>query len=100
MIASLCFCSFFLLAHMHVHPGVFRIFKLIALILLIAHATACVWLAIPAITGTEGDKSWKTESVFNFSDESETSLYTIAIYWAMSTLTTVGYVFRSFFFCF
>ena len=103
--------------HLNVHPGIFRLFKLIFLVVLASHTAyvmlrkklththththtqnakqkytvcrACVWIALPSIT--ENTDSWLTAGDFDFSEEPTRHLYIASLYWAFTALTTVGF---------
>lgn len=76
-----------------IHPGVFRILKLIFWVILVSHASSCVWLAIPVLEQSGG--SWLSEKLgqsdITFEEQSSFSKYLVAMYWSMTCLTTVGF---------
>ncbi|KAJ8602179.1 hypothetical protein CTAYLR_003502 [Chrysophaeum taylorii] len=75
-----------------------KLCSLSLIVVLIAHYAACVFIAVAG-----GDKNgwrertWVSEyfndgaRVYRLDRPSEARLYVVAIYWAMTTLTTVGY---------
>lgn len=87
----------------NIHQGVSRLINIVVVILFATHLVGCLWHAI----GVELDVDKAIESCLNQGDEeslqdgwicreglSERSLwhkYVASLYWAFSTLTTVGY---------
>ena len=73
-----------------------RVAKFFVLIVLSTHITACLWylIACPDSNGCD-DSSWVKEALEQSPKEpravASQSLYTNSVYWAMATLTTVGY---------
>lgn len=78
--------------NLNVHPGIFRLVKLLFLILLACHTAACIWLAIPVFDFDHQQRSWKTHSNTNGVVElSPIDQYLAALYWAFTAITTVGF---------
>ena len=65
-----------------------QLVKVIAGICYIMHLLGCGWFALGASAGP-GEESWLTNRVPEDSDV--WICYTFSIYWALTTLTTVGY---------
>jgi len=76
-----------------IHPGVFRIVKLVSYVLLIAHASSCIFLAIPMLEHGEEelDLTWLGNCSHDYTEFSREQKYLLSFYWAMTTLTTVGF---------
>ncbi|CAG9327285.1 unnamed protein product [Blepharisma stoltei] len=66
-----------------------RLFWLIITFLILIHILACLWGFIGQIMLLETDKNWIMQG--NFQDLEMFDLYICAVYWAVTTLTTVGY---------
>ena len=62
--------------------------KLLAIIFFIAHWSACLWYLTGARTLND-PKSWVTKS--ELSNASTKEKYVTSLYWAFTTMTTVGY---------
>jgi CRP-like cAMP-binding protein len=76
----------------HVHPSVFRIFKLLAYVLVFAHVGACFWYFLGEMQETEEawiHRHWNDGP--SISDESGMTKYITSMYWLLTTLTTIGY---------
>ena len=56
-------------------------------VLYIAHLCACAWYGIGDYNKHNGNETWLME----YDDSSVTKKYIISFYWAIMTLTTVGY---------
>jgi hypothetical protein len=70
------------------NAGFLRIAKLAAVILLLTHWIACAWFLIPYMEGFPEDSWVVTEGI----DEAEpVSQYVRSLYWAIVTMTSVGY---------
>lgn len=52
-----------------------------------AHLCACVWYLIGMEGKNKGEDTW----LMNYSELSNTKKYITSFYWAVMTLTTVGY---------
>eukprot|EP00474_Spongospora_subterranea_P010680 CRZ11138.1 hypothetical protein [Spongospora subterranea] len=79
----------------YVHQKLLRIVELAAVVLAFAHFSACIWYYLGAVYREQNigpGISWIERvggtSVFQ---ESDWYKYTLALYWSLSTLTTVGY---------
>mmetsp|Transcript_18219 Transcript_18219/g.23567 ORF Transcript_18219/g.23567 Transcript_18219/m.23567 type:complete len:1047 (-) Transcript_18219:239-3379(-) len=70
-----------------------RFLKFVVLVFLIAHISACSWMATTILerhpNGEYSEKSWIVVEAME--DEPKDVLYLICLYWAFTTLTTVGY---------
>jgi len=69
--------------------GIFGFLKLCVIILLIAHWLACIWHLVAVIALEDHPETWLTQS--NLVDSSWIDRYVGSIYWAIMTMTTVGY---------
>lgn len=73
----------------NIHHGYSRMIKIVLLILLVTHMVGCLWFLI----GIDNDDGMNQGWVYRYSlDQSPRyAQYIAAMYWAFSTLTTVGY---------
>ncbi len=71
-----------------VNPGMLRIGVLLVTVLLVTHFVACGWFAVGMSNGGTTD-SWVTR--YNLDDENTATQYIRSLYWAITTMTTVGY---------
>ncbi|CAM9385787.1 unnamed protein product, partial [Ectocarpus sp. 12 AP-2014] len=83
---------------MPVNPAVIRLTKLVILMSFAAHLAACVWYAVGAHSITAGRSSWILEYCINdgeysscLDDQGLGARYVASVYWAFTTMTTVGY---------
>merc|ERR1712048_120607 len=68
------------------------IVKLIGWVLLVSHASACIWLSIPLLENPNSEhNTWLSNSNEDYTNLNNQSKYLVAFYWAMTTLTTVGF---------
>ena len=72
-------------------PYLFRILKLVVLILILIHCNACVYFAISYVIGFDSDK-WVYNRRANQTQESLRHQYVYCFYWSTLTLTTIGEV--------
>ncbi|KAL7551021.1 hypothetical protein ACHAWF_014220 [Thalassiosira exigua] len=73
----------------NVHHGVSRMIKIVMLIMLVTHLVGCFWFLI-GLTGGDGDfGGWVFR--YHLVASPKTTQYIASMYWAFSTLTTVGY---------
>jgi len=84
----------------HINAGIMRSVKFLLLICIVAHTFACFFVGIEMIQRNE-DRSY--ENMHGFSEDSwivryqntwekpQMTIYLRALYWAFTTLTTVGY---------
>ena len=81
-----------ILAHLEtkygVHAGFARLFRLVLLMCIVTHLVACAWFLIPNLID-DLENSWIAEE--GLEDAALSAQYISAVYWAFSTLTTVGY---------
>lgn len=79
----------------NVHHGISRMVKIVMLILLVTHFVACFWFLIGLSGGESLNKEMGRDGgwVFRYflDDKPIPHQYTASMYWAFSTLTTVGY---------
>ena len=77
-----------------IHQGFIRIFKLLLLVVCFAHFSACLWFFIGDLSEESEGFSWISdiESVYGgVKDEPTTTQYIASLYFAISTLSTVGF---------
>lgn len=72
----------------HINPGALRMAKFCFWFLVFSHWCACLWLFSSALHDHD-PMTWVARH--GFRDEDNQSLYLIAQYWALATLTTMGY---------
>ncbi|CAG9317227.1 unnamed protein product [Blepharisma stoltei] len=74
--------------YLSIKHSAFRLLSTFVTILICAHLSGCTWFLLARVYGFSPN-SW----VFNFNDMDKDSftLYIFSIYWAITTLTTVGY---------
>ena len=68
--------------------GVMRIIKFAATVLVCVHIVGCLWFFLAKLQGFPPD-SWVIK--YNLLDENHPTQYIASIYWAFTTLSTVGY---------
>lgn len=71
-----------------INTGVLRIMKFVVTVMLIVHQVGCFWYFLAKLEGFPPD-CWVVKT--NMMDRPEPSLYIASIYWAFTTLATVGY---------
>ncbi|KAL9191234.1 hypothetical protein ACHAXT_000940 [Thalassiosira profunda] len=73
-----------------IHHGVSRMVKIVMLIMLVTHLVGCFWFLI-GLTGGSGELNggWVFRYYLELSPKA--TQYVASMYWAFSTLTTVGY---------
>ena len=74
--------------NVNVNPVVIRMINLVVIIFLIDHCVACLWFFIGNVA-TVSNQSWLTRA--SLQDAITTTQYMKALYWSITTLTTVGY---------
>ncbi len=74
--------------NIHLNPTLMRMFKLVIVIILITHWVACIWFMIGSWESTTGN-SWLNSKPLE--SASRRTQYINSLYWAITTLTTVGY---------
>mmetsp|Transcript_17614 Transcript_17614/g.27611 ORF Transcript_17614/g.27611 Transcript_17614/m.27611 type:complete len:612 (-) Transcript_17614:717-2552(-) len=77
----------------NIHHGYSRMVKIVTLILLVTHMVGCFWFLIGISGGGDSSDSWNQGWVKreNLDLSPRWVQYISAMYWAFSTLTTVGY---------
>ena len=65
------------------------LFSLVITIFFFAHITACVWYYVGEKSDKLLDKSWLKK--YEIENESIMMKYNYSIYWATTTIVTVGY---------
>ena len=73
-----------------IHHGVSRMLKIIFTVLLVTHLVGCLWYMIGR-TGGEGDIDGGWQWRYQMTNHTLEQQYVTSLYWAFSTLTTVGY---------
>lgn len=85
-----------------INPAIFRLLKLFVLMAFVAHMNACLWFYVGYGSMRSDGESWITLDCVGGDDDglhearclNERSLfskYIAAVYWAFTTMTTVGY---------
>lgn len=74
--------------NININPTLIRMCKLIIFIILITHWVACGWFLIGSWESTSGSSWLITKSLEEVSTRTQ---YMNSLYWAITTLTTVGY---------
>jgi hypothetical protein len=75
-------------SHSWANLGALRIVKYFCVILMLIHWTACVWFMAPFVDGFPVDSWVASEEIVN---EPPSIQYVRSLYWAIVTMTTVGY---------
>ena len=74
----------------NIHHGISRMIKLVIMVLVVTHVVGCLWFLIGLSGGTDTlNGGWMYRFAFN--DKPISAKYVASLYWAFSTLTTVGY---------
>ena len=74
----------------NIHHGVARMVKVISLVFLVTHVVACFFYLIGLSGGNDDeDGGWIYREMYHYKPVA--SRYVASMYWAFSTLTTVGY---------
>ncbi len=74
--------------NIHINPTLIRMFKLVIVIILITHWVACIWFMIGSWESSTGN-SWLIAK--SLESATRRTQYINSLYWAITTLTTVGY---------
>lgn len=72
-----------------VHIALERLIWFLITFLLLVHILACLWVFIGKFNILDSDKNWIYQK--KMQDLDDWSIYLAAVYWATTTLTTVGY---------
>lgn len=72
-----------------INPIVLKLGPLLFQILFIAHLVSCFWHFIGSIEQLSGEESWISAS--NLQDASVSHRYLVSMYWAVSTVSSVGF---------
>jgi len=73
-----------------IHHGLSRMAKIIFMVMLVTHVVGCMWYLVGKTGGSDtvnGGWQWRE----NYSNHTRSEQYVTSLYWAFSTLTTVGY---------
>ena len=77
-------------AEYNIHYGLGRMFKIVFMVMLVTHLVGCLWYMIGRTGGEdEIDGGWMWR--YGLSNHTIEEQYVTSLYWAFSTLTTVGY---------
>ena len=57
-------------------------------ITIIAHIVACIWIFLAKLEGSDPD-SWIVRA--GYADDPDSTVYIASLYWAFTTMSTVGY---------
>ena len=82
------FSKYFQNVDLHIHSAVKRLFRFFTWMLLIVHVAGCIWY-YTAYDKNFNDDTWVVRA--QLADAEATQKYLASIYWAFSTITTVGY---------
>ncbi len=74
----------------NIHHGIPRMMKIVTMVLLVTHLVGCFWYLV-GVTGGEDDLDGGWIYRFSFQEKPKEAKYVASLYWAFSTLTTVGY---------
>lgn len=74
--------------NVNINPTLMRMYKLVIIIILITHWVACLWFTIGSWE-SNGENSWLIRN--SLQSASMRTQYINSLYWAITTLTTVGY---------
>ncbi|NEN93608.1 MAG: cyclic nucleotide-binding domain-containing protein [Okeania sp. SIO3H1] len=74
--------------NININPTLIRMCKLVILIILITHWVACIWFMIGSWE-SNAENSWLISN--SLQSASRRTQYINSLYWAITTLTTVGY---------
>jgi len=73
----------------NIHHGITKMIKIFSMVLLVTHLVACFWYLIGVTSGNDiNDGGWMYR--YDFVERNVTARYIASLYWAFSTLTTVG----------
>ncbi|CAI2370128.1 unnamed protein product [Moneuplotes crassus] len=70
------------------YSGILRLMKTVVYSFLVIHLISCLWYGIAKAQGSNPD-TWLARG--GYQDKSEFYLYLLCVYWALQTLTTVGF---------
>ena len=70
------------------YSGLWKLLKFLLSVSVCVHVSSCLWYFIARITNFE-TSSWVVKT--NLYEESQFRIYLASVYWAVTTLTTVGY---------
>lgn len=73
----------------HSCANLFILARLVFFTFIIAHWLACIWYSIGSDDAEDNPKTWLHRD--SLIDEDEFTIYVTAVYWALTTMTTVGY---------
>ncbi|GMH59532.1 hypothetical protein TrST_g11508 [Triparma strigata] len=77
-------------AEYNIHHGFSRMMKIVLMVLLVTHLVGCLWYMIGRTGGDDPiDGGWMWR--YQLSNHTIEQQYVTSLYWAFSTLTTVGY---------
>lgn len=75
--------------------GFERLFFFVIVFMLLCHICACLWIIMAKIVNDEYKGTWMESIKYNddgtATNYSNNDIYTMAVYWTITTITTVGY---------
>lgn len=74
--------------HISINFAVIKMFKLALLVIFLAHFMACLFFLVASLRDLD-ETTWV--NVYKISDASKEEQYLAALYWAVTTIATVGY---------
>ena len=74
----------------NIHHGVARMVKVISLVFLVTHVVGCFFYLI-GLSGGNDDEDGGWQFRYDYNQKPVAARYVASMYWAFSTLTTVGY---------
>ncbi|MBL1211571.1 ion transporter, partial [Geminocystis sp. GBBB08] len=75
-------------SYSHINPGYIRISKLFIIVIILTHWIACIWFFLAFIDNFPPD-SWVV--ILKIENASVSRQYIHSLYWAVTTMTTIGY---------
>ena len=79
------------LSSLNLNPSSTRLMRLIVGVLFCAHLAACIWFWVGSLTFDDIGTSWTSEAGLVGSGVPFQEKYITSLYWAVTTITTVGY---------
>ena len=78
--------------YLKIRAAVQRLFFFLLIFILASHITTCLWLIIATqMSSSSKDYSGTWIGKFDFENYNASALYCVAMYWTITTITTVGY---------
>jgi len=76
--------------HLQLSPAAFKLLKLVFNVTFIAHLLACFWYYVSSVEEEDERDNW-WNSADHLRDNTVEAHYVSSLYWAFTTMTTVGY---------